>query len=128
MTEALAPPFIEHEGMRPHLPRNTRARPPTVSSSETVRTIEILAPDRHCADLLVMYAAPSFRAEMVSGPSCVVRLHPPPVGAGWVPELLSFVERWLQSVPLPCTKVLYGGRSYLIRTSPNIAKPAEAAA
>jgi len=73
--------------------------------------------------LLVGYAAPSFRTEIVFGPSWIVRLQPPPAGgAGWVPELLALVERWLESVPLPCTKVRYGGRSYLIRTTTNIAE------
>ena len=32
-------------------------------------------------------------------------------------ELLSLVERWLESAELPCANVLYGGRSYMIRTS-----------
>jgi hypothetical protein len=30
---------------------------------------------------------------------------------------LSLLDRWLESVPLPCAKVLYGGHSYLIRSS-----------
>jgi hypothetical protein len=32
-------------------------------------------------------------------------------------ELLTLVERWLESAPLPCASLLYGGRSYLIRSS-----------
>jgi hypothetical protein len=31
--------------------------------------------------------------------------------------LLSLVERWLKSVPLPCAKLLCDDRSYLIRAS-----------
>jgi hypothetical protein len=30
-------------------------------------------------------------------------------------ELLSLVQRWLESARLPWVNVLYGGRSYLIR-------------
>ena len=66
--------------------------------------------------LLLEYAAPLFPAEIVSGSAWVVRLQPP-TGGGWVLELLSLVERWLESARLPCAKVLYGGRSYLIRNS-----------
>ena len=36
-------------------------------------------------------------------------------------ELLSLVERWLESAELPCANVLYGGRSYMIRTSTQLA-------
>ena len=36
--------------------------------------------------------------------------------------LLALVERWLESAQLPCAKVLCGGRSYLIRTSPDIGR------
>jgi hypothetical protein len=32
-------------------------------------------------------------------------------------EVLSLLDRWLASVPLPSAKVLYGGHSYLIRSS-----------
>jgi hypothetical protein len=91
-----------------------------------VRTVEIVAPDRFCADLLVEYAAPLFRAEIVSGPAWVISLQPLPTATGWVPDLLALVERWLESVPLPCTTVLYGGRSYLIRTTTSIARLADA--
>jgi hypothetical protein len=126
MTEALATPFPERRPARPPAPHIARARPPTASSSESDRTIEIVAPNQHCADLLVEYAAPSFRAEIVSGPPWMVRLQPPPTGGGWVPDLLKLVERWLESVPLPCTKVLYGGRNYLIRDTTDIAQFATA--
>ncbi len=40
----------------------------------------------------------------------------------WVLELLSLVERWLEAARLPCAKVLYGDRSYLIRISGNTAQ------
>jgi hypothetical protein len=81
------------------------------------KPIEIVAPDRHCAVLLVSHAAPRFTAEIVSRAPWIVRLHPPLEG-GWVPALLELVERWLAAGPIPCAKVLYSGRSYLIRASP----------
>jgi hypothetical protein len=38
-------------------------------------------------------------------------------GGWWVLEVLSLLDRWLESVLLPCAKVLYGGHSYLICSS-----------
>jgi hypothetical protein len=111
MTEALAAPSLEIN----------RARPPTALDSPSARTVEIVAPNRDCADLLLEYTPPTFRAEIISGPAWIVRLEPQ-AGGRWVPELLALVERWLVSVPLPCTKVLYGGRSYLIHATTNIAQ------
>jgi hypothetical protein len=32
-------------------------------------------------------------------------------------EVLSLLDRWLESVPIPCARVFYGGHSYLIRSS-----------
>ena len=78
------------------------------------RSIEIVAPDRECTNLLLEYASSSFPAELIEGSSWIVRLEAPS-GGGWVFELLSLVERWLETAKLPCAKVLYGGRSYLIR-------------
>ena len=42
-------------------------------------------------------------------------------------EVLSLLDRWLESVPLPCAKVRYGGHSYLIRSSIETAQHNEAA-
>ncbi|MGD0713897.1 MAG: hypothetical protein ABSB24_06885 [Gaiellaceae bacterium] len=42
-------------------------------------------------------------------------------------ELLSLVERWLESARLPWANVLYDGRSYLIRASTEVAQFAAAA-
>jgi hypothetical protein len=95
--------------------------------------IEIIAPDRYCTTVLLEHAAPLFPAEVVYGidafagvapdgaesidrSAWVVRLEPP-AERDWALELLSLVERWLESCRLPCAKVLYGGRSYLIRAS-----------
>jgi len=117
MPEILVTPFLEHERVCSPFPRVTHARPPASSSSKGVATVEIVSPDRYCADLLAELAAPPFRAEIVSGLSWIVRLQLPPAGGGWVSEFLSLVERWLESVPLPCAKVVYDGRSYLARSS-----------
>ncbi len=86
-----------------------------------MRSIEIVAPDQLSTALLLEYAAPIFSAEVVSGTAWIVRLQPPATGGTWVLELLSLVERWLESAQLPCANVLYGGRSYMIRTSTQLA-------
>jgi hypothetical protein len=84
--------------------------------------VEIVAPDPECAALLLEYASPLFPAELVPGATPVIRLQPPEAGAQWVLELLAVVDRWLESVPLPCANVVYGGRSYLIRSSLDVAE------
>ena len=105
MTEASAQPLRERGEKRP---------------PASVQPIEIVAPDRYRTALLLEYAASVFPAEIVSGSAWTVRLHPP-TGGGWVLELLKLVERWLESAQLPDTIVLYGGRSYLIRASADLA-------
>lgn len=96
-------------------------QPRAAWSPEGVRPIEIVAPDQLSTALLLEYAAPLFPAEHVSGSSWIVRLQPPPTGGKWVLELLSLVERWLESTRLPSANVVYGGRSYLIRSSIEVA-------
>ena len=83
--------------------------------------VEVVVPDQECAALLLWYAMPVFPADLVAGSPLKVRLHPPRNHTGWVIELLALVERWLESAPLPCAKVLYGGRSYLIRAPLDLA-------
>jgi hypothetical protein len=80
-----------------------------------VHPIEVFAPDRGMADLLVGLAPPLFRAEIVPGVVWIVRLHPVAKGAGWVLELLALLERWLESGRRPWVTVVYGGRNYLVR-------------
>jgi hypothetical protein len=121
MTEAPAFPLLKRGGKRASAPRRARPNLPTAWNAESTQPVDVVAHDPYCTSLLLEYAAPLFPAEIVSGSAWVVRLQPP-VGAGWVLELLSLVERWLESARLPCAKVLYGGRSYLIRTSPEIAR------
>lgn len=97
--------------------RPVRPTPRTAWSSEGLHRVEIVAPDRECAALLLEYASPLFPAELITSPELIVRLQPPSAEPGWVIELLTLVERWLASAPLPCASLLYGGRSYLIRSS-----------
>lgn len=120
MTEAPALPFRKRGGKRGSAPSPMRPTLSTAWSADAVHPVEIVAPDRHCTSLLLEYAAPLFPVEFVTGSEWVVRLQPP-AGGRWVLELLTLVERWLEAAGLPCAKVLYGGRSYLIRTSTDIA-------
>jgi len=92
---------------------------PLVPSS--LHRVEVIAPDPECAALLLQYAASAFPAEVVAGDPLLVRLQPPQREPRWVVEFLALVQRWLASAPLPCAKVLYGGRSYLIRSSMDVA-------
>ncbi|MEP6910612.1 MAG: hypothetical protein ABI896_09315 [Actinomycetota bacterium] len=88
------------------------------SNVEAVRAIEIVVRDQLSTALLLEYAGPIFpaSAEHVAETEWVVRLQPP-VGGRWVLELLTLVERWLESTRLPAADVRYGGRTYLIRAS-----------
>jgi hypothetical protein len=116
MTEAPALPLLKRGRKRASARRRARPSLPTAWNPETIQPVDVVANDPYCTSLLLEYAAPLFPAEIVSGSAWVVRLQPPTAG-GWVLELLSLVERWLESARLPCAKVLYGGRSYLIRSS-----------
>ena len=88
---------------------------PSGWSFDNVSAVEIVAPDRYCATLLLDRAAPLFPAEIVSGTGWAVRFKPPATSRDWVVELLALIEIWLQTVPLPCAKVRYGDRDYLVR-------------
>lgn len=99
-----------------------RPTPRTAWSSEGLHRVEIIAPDPDCAALLLEYASPLFPTELITGPELILQLQPPAAQAGWVIELLALVERWLASAPLPCARLLYGGRSYLIRSSTHLSQ------
>ena len=101
--------------------RRGRKHLPAAWRSHHVHPIEIVAPDQLSTALLLEYAAPVFPAELVPGTSWLVRLQPPPREGRWVLDLLTLVERWLESARLPCVSVLYGGRTYKIRTSAHLA-------
>jgi hypothetical protein len=124
MSAAPAPSFLKRTLRRRAPARPERPSPSSAWSSEGLHRVEIVAPDLECAALLLAYASPLFPAELVPGAAPIVRLQPPPTEAGWVTELLALVERWLESVPLPCAKVIYGGRSYLVRSSSHVVQPA----
>jgi hypothetical protein len=117
MSEASAMTVLERGGNR--LPAHGRARPSRSSclDFDGVGVVEIVAPDGYCAALLLEHVAPLCPGEIVFGPGWIVRFQPPTTGGDWVPELLSSVERWLASVPLPCAKVIHGDRDYLLRAS-----------
>ncbi len=116
MTEASVVPLFDRPWRQP-VPGKARSESPTGMTFAGVDAVEIVAPDQFSAALLHAYAAPLFPAEIVHDSSWAVRFHPPKSGRDWVVELLALIERWLQSVPLPCAKVLQDGRSYLIRSS-----------
>ena len=103
-------------GRRPEAPP-MRPTPRTAWSSEGPHRVEIVSPDPECAALLLEYASPLFPAKLITAPELIVRLLPPSTEPGWVIELLALVERWLESARLACASLIYGGRSYLIRSS-----------
>jgi hypothetical protein len=120
VSEASVLPFRERRRKPSRSGRRATAGPACSASVRpleiSVQPLEIVAPDPYCTALLLEYAAPLFPAELVAGSAGTVRLQPP-AGGTWVLELLALVERWLESIPLPCATVRYGGRSYLIRAS-----------
>ena len=97
------------------------ARPRSSAFGGHVESIDIFARNRYCTDLLLEHAAPLFSAEIAPGVVWIVRVQPP-AQAGWAIELLSLVQRWLESARLPWATVLYGGRTCLIRPSTDIAQ------
>lgn len=119
MIEAPALPFLRRGRKRPPADGGEHPSPPGASN---VEPIEIVAPDRYCTAVLLEYAGRSFPAEIVAGPGWVVRLQPP-ARPEWVFELLALVERWLEYAGLPCAKVRYSGRSYLIGAPGGTARP-----
>ena len=125
MTEAPALAFLGGVGSNRAVAGSERESRPNGLDFEGVEAVEIVAPDLYSAALLVGYAAPSFLSEIVPGSAWVVRFEPSTPGGDWVVELLTLVEHWLKSVPLPCAKAfplprakaLHDDRRYLIRAS-----------
>jgi hypothetical protein len=115
MTEAPALPFLGRVGSKRTAAGSAREIGSRDLSFDGVEAVEIVAPDLYGAALLVGYAAPSFLSKIVPGSAWIVRFEPSTPGGDWVVELLSLVERWLKSVPLPCAKTLHDDRRYLIR-------------
>lgn len=109
--------------------RPGRARVETCWDATATAPVEIRAPDRASAGLLVGEAAPRFRAELVeTGSGLVVTLEPVVAANGWVFELLALVERWLEACRLPVANVRHGGRSYVITPGERDGDPAPLAA
>jgi hypothetical protein len=94
--------------------RSDEPRRPTVLSPARPKPVEIVAPDRYCADLLLGDAAQLFSGELVPGPGWVVRVQPP-AGVEGVLEVLALVVHWLDSIPLSCAAVFHDGSTYLLR-------------
>jgi hypothetical protein len=117
MAEVPAVTVLKHVWEHAPAAGTGRPSPSSAWNFESVEAVEIIAPDRYCATLLVDCAAPSWPAEIIPGSAWIVRFQPPPAGGAWVVELFSLIERWLESVPLPCAKVLHDGRNYLFRAS-----------
>jgi hypothetical protein len=103
---------------RSRVHRRLQLAPPaahTTLAFDGVEAVEIVAPDRYCAVLLLDHAAQTFSAKLAAGPGWIVRFEAPPTGGAWVTDLLVLVERWLAAAPIPCAKMRRGGHSYLIR-------------
>jgi len=80
-------------------------------------TVEIVAPDRFSACLLLEMVDPRFSFELVgTGTSWVIRLQPSD-GSAWEQELLLLVQRWLEACPLPCATIVCGDRRYVFRSA-----------
>jgi hypothetical protein len=80
-------------------------------------TVEIVAPDGFCARVFLELMGSLFSFELVgTGTSWVIRLQPPH-GSEWEGRLLLLVQRWLESCPLPCATIGYGGRRYVFRSA-----------
>ena len=116
MTYAPTSPFRKRSRKRPGGP---------APGEPSTRSIEIFAPNRDAADLLLLYAAPLFPAEIAAGSVWIVRLQVSP-GAASMLKLLSLVQRWVESARLPWANMLYDGGSYLIRRSTAFAQFAAA--
>src|SRR5580765_5304237 len=115
------PSFLNRAIRRRSSIRRDRGSPHTVwAGGEGRHRVEVVAPDPDCAALFVEYASPLFPAEVAPGTSATVRLQPPIAGTRWVIDLLALVERWLEELQLPSVDLVYGGRSYLVRSSTHV--------
>jgi hypothetical protein len=83
---------------------------------EEPATVEIVAPDRYCAHIFVELMGSLFPFELVgTGTAWMIRLQPH--GSAWEGRLLLLVQRWLETCPLPCATIGYGGRRYIFRSA-----------
>jgi len=121
MSVATIPSFLKRAVRRRSTVREDRpSAHPAWTGGEGFHRVEVVAPDPECAALLVEYASLLFPAAIAPGSPATVRLQPPTGGGRWVIDLLALVERWLEAVPLPCANLVYGGRSYLIRSTTHV--------
>lgn len=119
MSEPPAVTVLTRSRGRSRVHRRLQLAPPPAAhptlAFDGVEAVEIVAPDRYCAMLLLDHAAETFSATLAPGPGWIVRFQAPPTGGAWVTDLLVLVEHWLAAAPIPCAKMRRGGHSYLIR-------------
>ena len=101
--------------VRRRAPQGSRGLPRRASRVTESARVDIVAPDRFCAGLLVELIGSTCPFELVgTGPGWVVRLQQRS-GMAWEADLLLLVQRWLEACPLPCARIVCGGRRYLLR-------------
>lgn len=114
-----APTLPSLDGKVRHRP--ARPTPPSPWTYRSDQPVEVIASTPTHAALLLEYASPLFPAQVVAESELIVRLQPI-TGPVWVLELLALLDRWLASTRLPCVRMRYGGRSYIIRAPIDAAK------
>jgi hypothetical protein len=67
-----------HAHGRLHLASPSTPPPSTTLVFDGVESVEIVAPDRYCALILLDHAIPTFPAELAPGPGWIVRFQAPP--------------------------------------------------
>jgi hypothetical protein len=113
--------LLDLEGVVEFAPPNG-ARPGPVAATRRAwdglsSAVEIVAPDRFCAHVFLELMGPLFPFELVgTGTSWIIRLKPP-LGSTWEARLLLLVQHWLETCPLPCATIGYGGRRYVFRSA-----------
>jgi hypothetical protein len=122
MTEAPVLPLHQKPARQGPDRRVAQPRAPGVPSTERSMPILVSSPDRYCAELLLEEAVKVFPAEIVTDSGWSVRLHPPG-GADSVIAVLSLVEAWMASIPLPSTKVFCGDAAYVAGASADVGRP-----
>ena len=120
MIETPVLPFVRL-GMKRPPPAACRPRSDSsvAWSPERNQPVEIVTPDQYLRRPAVGVRRPDRSCRARSGRWLDRRAAGAPAGTGgcWMLEVLSLLDRWLESVPLPCATVFYGGHSYLIRSS-----------
>jgi hypothetical protein len=105
------------EVLRPTAGPPERLAPNWVGWEGKFAAVEIVAPDRFSARVLLDLVGSLFPVELVgTGDAWIIRLRPP-CGSAWQGDLLPLVQRWLETCPLPCATLECGGRRYVFRSA-----------